>query len=77
MNQELPLRKKPFNFSAMAIPNILPLYDAIGGIVVTILSIVVGLGIIGVLIYFVVKSKKRKKMVHNRTKNNDNPEKMK
>ncbi len=61
----------------MAIPNFIPLFDATGGMVVTILSLVVGLGIIGILIYFVAKSKKRQKMVQNRKKNNDNPEKMK
>ena len=61
----------------MATANVIPLFDAVGGIVITILSIVVGLGIIGVLIYFVAKSKKQKKMVHNRTKNNDHLEKMK
>lgn len=61
----------------MAIQNIIPLFDYTGGIVITIVSIIVGLGIIGILIYFVAKSKKRRKMVHNRKKNNDNPEEMK
>ncbi len=61
----------------MAIQNIIPLFDYTGGIVITIVSIIVGLGIIGILIYFVAKSRKRRKMVHNRKKNNDNPEEMK
>ncbi|QAA81240.1 hypothetical protein EI546_05635 [Aequorivita sp. H23M31] len=60
----------------MAIPNNIPLFDYTGGIVVTVVSILIGLGAIAIIIYFVAKSKKRRKMVHNRKKNNDNPERM-
>ncbi len=55
--------------------NAIPLYDFTGGVVITILSIIVSFGIIIGLILYVMKSKKRKNMVHNRKKNNDNPEK--
>lgn len=56
--------------------NAIPLYDFTGGIVITIVSMIVGLGIIAGLIFYIMRSRKRKKMVHNRKKQNDDPEKM-
>lgn len=55
--------------------NVIPLYDATGGVVITIVSMVVGLGIIIGLIIYVKRSRKRKNMVHNKKMKNDNPEK--
>lgn len=54
----------------------IPLYDFTGAVVTTVISIIVAFGIIAGLIFYVMRSKKRKKMVHNREKQNDNPEKM-
>ena len=52
----------------------LPWFDFSGGVVATIISVVVCFAIIGGLIFYVKRSKKRKNMVHNRKKPNDNPE---
>lgn len=60
----------------MNILNFIPVVNFTNGVVVTIISIILGLGIIIALILFVKNSKKRKNMVHNRKKNNDNPEKL-
>lgn len=54
--------------------SIIPLFDFSGGVVITIVSIVVGLGIIVGLILYIAKSRKKRKMVHNRPKKNDQPE---
>lgn len=59
----------------MRILNAIPLYDFTGGVVTTIISILVAFGIIIGLILYVMRSKKRKNMVHNKKKKNDNPEK--
>ncbi|MDC8001296.1 hypothetical protein POV26_09620 [Aequorivita todarodis] len=57
----------------MKITDFIPLVDFTGGLVATIISIVVCFAIIGGLILYVKRSKKRKNMVHNRKKKNDNP----
>lgn len=59
----------------MKISDFIPLVDFTGGLVATIISIVVCFAIIGGLIFYVKRSRKRKNMVHNRKKKNDNPEK--
>ena len=51
-----------------------PLVDFTGGIVVTIVSIVVSFAIIIALILYVKNSKKKRNMVHNQKRKNDNPE---
>ncbi len=53
----------------------IPLYNFDGAVITTIISIVVCFAIIGSLFFYVKRSKKRKNMVHNRKKPNDNPEK--
>ncbi len=45
--------------------------DFTGGVVATVISIVVCFAIIGGLIYYIKRSKKRKNMVHNKKKKND------
>lgn len=57
----------------MRILNIIPLVDFTGGMVTTVISIVVCFAIIIALIFYIKRSKKRKNMVHNRKKPNDNP----
>ncbi len=59
----------------MKLINSIPLVDFTGGVVATVISIIVCFAIIGSLIFYVKKSKKRKNMVHNKKKKNDNPEK--
>ncbi len=59
----------------MKLINSIPLVDFTGGVVATVISIVVCFAIIVGLIFYVVRSKKRKNMVHNRKKPNDKPEK--
>ena len=61
----------------MAIGNNIFLFDFTGGVVVTIISIVVSFAIIIGLILYVKHSKKRKNLVHNKKKPNDDPETMK
>lgn len=58
----------------MKIVNFIPLVDFSGGILATVISIVVCFALIGALIFYVKRSKKRKNMVHNRKKKNDSPE---
>ena len=58
----------------MMILNAIPLVDFTGGVLTTILSIVVCFAIIVGLILYVKNSKKRKNMVHNKKKKNDKPE---
>lgn len=58
----------------MKIINSIPLVDFSGGVAATIISIVVCFALIAGLIFYVKGSKKRKNMVHNRKKKNDNPE---
>jgi mannitol-specific phosphotransferase system IIBC component len=59
----------------MKLINFIPLANFTGGIIATVISIVVSFAIIGALIFYVQRSKKQKNMVHNRKKPNDNPEK--
>ncbi|WP_026452348.1 hypothetical protein [Aequorivita capsosiphonis] len=59
----------------MNILNSIPLVDFTDGVVTTIISIVICFAIIIGLILYVKNSKKRKNMVHNKKKKNDNPEK--
>lgn len=49
------------------------LVDWTGGVVAVVISILVTFAIIGGLIAYVIRSKKRKKMVQNRKKPNDTP----
>ncbi|HZW77375.1 MAG TPA: hypothetical protein VFF21_03595 [Flavobacteriaceae bacterium] len=52
---------------------IIPLYDAVGGYAVTIISIVFTLAVIGALVLFAKRTKKRRNMVQNKPKKNDYP----
>lgn len=59
----------------MTISHNLPLYDFTGGMVTTIVSIVVTFAIIAALIFYIKKSKSNKKgMVHNKKMQNDEPD---
>lgn len=58
----------------MNIIHAIPLFDWDGAVVSTVISIVVVFAIIGGLILYVAKSKKRKNMVHNKRKKNDSPQ---
>lgn len=58
----------------MNVLNSIPLVDFTSGVVTTIISIAVCFAIIIGLILYVKNSKKRKNMVHNKKKKNDNPE---
>ncbi len=59
----------------MKLLNFLPLVDFTGGVVATVVSIVVCFAIIGALLFYVKRKRKNKKgMVHNRPKKNDHPE---
>lgn len=49
------------------------LFDFNGAVITTIISIVVSFAIIGALLIYVKRSKKRRNMVHNKKKPNDNP----
>lgn len=63
------------NAIKMKISNFLPLVDFTGGVVATVISIVVCFAIIGALLFYVKRKRKSKKgMVHNRPKKNDHPE---
>jgi predicted cation transporter len=54
------------------------LVDFTGGVVSTIISIVVAFAIIGALLFYVMKRRRSKKgMVHNKPKKNDHPENLK
>lgn len=55
---------------------VIPLYDAVGGYLVTILSILFTVIVIAGLIFFAKRSKKRRNMVKNKPKKNDFPEKL-
>lgn len=55
---------------------VIPLYDAVGGYLVTILSILFTAIVIAALIFFAKRSKKRRNMVKNKPKKNDFPEKL-
>lgn len=59
----------------MALLNVIPLVDFNGGIVVTIVSIVVSFALIIALILYVKHSKKKRNMVHNKKMKNDKPRK--
>ena len=59
----------------MNILNSIPLVNFSGGVITTIISIVVCFAIIIAIILYVKNSKKRKNMVHNKKMKNDNPEK--
>lgn len=59
----------------MSVLNSLPLVDFTGGMVTTVISIVICFAIIIALIVYIKRSKKRKNMVHNRKRPNDNPTK--
>lgn len=61
----------------MSIGNNIFLFDFTGGVVVTIISIVVSFAIIIGLIVYVMRSKKRRDLVHNKKEPNDDPETMK
>lgn len=61
----------------MSIGNNIFLFDFTGGVVVTIVSIIVSFAIIIGLIVYVKKSKNRKNLVHNKKRPNDDPETMK
>lgn len=62
----------------MKIFNFLPLVDFTGGVVATILSIIVCFAIIGALIFQAKRKRKNKKgMVRNKPKKNDHPENLK
>lgn len=58
----------------MKISNFIPLYNFDGAVITTIISVIVCFAIIGGIFFYVVRSKKRKNMVHNRKKPNDTPE---
>lgn len=51
------------------------LFDFTGAVVATIVSIVVSFAIIGALLIYVMRSKKRKNMVHNKKRPNDSAKK--
>lgn len=51
------------------------LFDFNGAVAATVVSIVVSFAIIGGLLIYVMRSKKRKNMVHNKKKPNDSPKK--
>jgi len=54
------------------------LVDFTGGVIATIISIIVSFAIIGALLFYVKKKRRNKKgMVHNKPKRNDHPENMK
>lgn len=55
----------------------IPLADFTGGVITTIISVIICFAIIIGLILYIKNSKKRKNMVHNREKKNDHPEKRK
>lgn len=55
---------------------VIPLYDAVGGYLVTILSILFTVIVIAGLIFFAKRSKKRRNMVKNKPKKTDFPEKL-
>tara|TARA_A100001391_G_C5039832_1_gene270585 strand:+ start:269 stop:457 length:189 start_codon:yes stop_codon:yes gene_type:complete len=54
------------------------LVDYSGGVIATIISIIVAFAIIGGLLFYVKKRRRNKKgMVHNKPKKNDHPENLK
>ena len=54
------------------------LVDYSGGVIATIISIIVAFAIIGGLLFYVKKKRWNKKgMVHNKPKKNDHPENLK
>lgn len=54
------------------------LVDYSGGVIATIISIIVAFAIIGGLLFYVKKNRRNKKgMVHNKPKKNDHPENLK
>ncbi len=59
----------------MKILHAIPWADFSGGVWATIISVIVCFAIIVGLLLYVIRSRKRKRMVHNVKKKNDNPEK--